>query len=215
MFDPVKYPNILWKEIALKEGDFLIQCNNGNRNRVLIERKSISDLYGSVMGSRGKPARFPDQLARLITHQHDCVVVLLVTGGKAEIKKVIDYQKKRGVIVDPEFFDSIIASVMCRYNIRVLVDDNNMDGIKRALKCAIKICEGEEDMVAKRNCDALMARLLNITLVQWKALRNTYGTDLTYIAKLSTTQLMEVDGIGKVKAQRIKDVLCGKSNDWL
>lgn len=211
-FPKTKYPDIIWKEVALKEGDFLIRCNNGNNNSVLIERKSISDLYGSMMGSKGKPGRLNDQLNRLLTHQTDKVVILLVTGS---INEYITYQKKRGNDIDPDVFDSIIASVMCRYNIRVLVDDNNANGIKRALKCAMKICAGEQDIISKRNCDALTARLLNITLIQWRAIRNTHGTDLTYIAKLSDAELTAIDGIGKIKAQRIKNVLCGKSNDWL
>lgn len=211
-FPKIKYPDIVWKEVALKEGDFLVQCNNGNNNSVLIERKTISDLYGSVMGSKGKPGRFNDQLNRLFTHQMDKVVVLLITGS---VNEFIAYQKKRGNEVDIDFFDSVIASVMCRYNIRVLVDDNNMSGIKRALKCAMKICAGDQDIISKRNCDALTARLLNITLVQWQAIRSEYGTDLTYISKLSDAELTKIDGIGKIKAKRIKEVLNGKSNDWL
>ena len=78
-----------------------------------------------------------------------------------------------------------------------------------------KVCDGQLDIPAHRNCDALAARLLNITLIQWKAIRDTYGTDLSYIASLSDKQLMDVDGIGKVKARKIREMLTGKCNDWL
>lgn len=208
-FPKSKYPNLNFKEEALKEGDFLIKCDNGNGISVLVERKSIPDLYGSIMGSKGKKARFPDQCCRLMTHENDSVVVLLVTGS---VNDYCEMMKKRGKDIEPELFDSFIASVLVRYNIRVIIDNNNLNGIKRAIKVGIKCCEGNLDLVQHRNLDALLARFLNITLVQWKSIKEAYGTDLTFIAK---ADLACVKGIGKVKEKRIKDLIVGRSDDWL
>lgn len=205
-----QFPNIKFQEKALKEGDILIECENEKNTKVLIERKAVSDLYGSVIGSKDHAPRFPSQCTRLSTHETNCVVVLLVTGSVAEY--VNKMKRAKGIVIDPSLFDSIIASVMTRYNIRVLVDNDHHNGIKRAIKVGMKVCEGNLDLVAHRNCDALMARLLNITLVQWKAIRDAYGTDLTYIANAN---LSAINGIGKVKERRIKEIITGKSNDWM
>jgi len=210
-FPKTKYPNLHFTEQALKEGDILVKCENDNQISCLIERKSVSDLYGSIMGTKGHPARFPEQCVRLLTHQGESVVILLVTG---DIHKYIAMRKKRhGLEIDPDIFDSFIASVMTRYNIRVLVDDDNMSGIKRAIKVGIKCCEGGMDLVQSRNLDALISRFLNITLVQWRAIKSTYGTDLTYIA--TKADLSVIPGIGKVKERRIKELIIGKSSDWM
>jgi ERCC4-type nuclease len=205
-----QFPNLNFVEKSLKEGDILIECENEKNTKVIIERKKMDDLYGSVVGSKDHPARFPSQCVRLLTHQTNCVVVLLITGSVSDtVTKLKKYKK---IDVDPGLFDSIIASVMTRYNIRVLVDPSHENGIKRAIKVGMKVCEGTLDLVAHRNCDALTARLLNITLVQWNAIRKMYGTDLTYIA---SADLSCINGIGKVKERRIKEVLTGKSNDWM
>ena len=205
------FPNVKFKEVALKEGDIMIHCETDDGLKILIERKTVGDLYGSVMGSKGKKPRFPSQCVRLLTHQTDTVVILLITG---DINEYCNFMKKRkGVIIDPSVFDSIIASVMVRYNIRVLVDHDDLNGIKRAIKVGMKICEGNLDIVAQRNLDALISRFLNITLVQWSNIRKMYGTDLTYIA--NGADLTQVQGIGKVKERRIKELIIGKSSDWM
>jgi ERCC4-type nuclease len=206
-----EFPNIKFKEVALKEGDILIHCENEGSMKVLVERKTVADLYGSVMGSKGKKPRFPSQCARLTTHQTDSVVILLVSG---DITEYCNYMKRvKHVDIKPEIFDSIIASVMVRYNIRVLVDNDHLNGVKRSIKVGMKICEGNLDIVAQRNLDALISRFLNITMIQWSNIRKMYGTDLTYIANVA--DLTKVQGIGKVKERNIKNILIGKSNDWL
>ena len=205
-----KFPKIKFEEHALKEGDILISCENEKNTRVIIERKDIGDLYGSVMGSKGKSPRFPSQCVRLTTHQTDSVVVLLITGSANDF--IMKMKKSKGIVIDPSIFDSIIASVMTRYNIRVLVNPDKYKGIEQAIKVGIKVCEGNLDLVAHRNCDALIARFLNITMTQWRAIREVYGTDLTYIAG---ADLSCVKGIGKVKEKRIKELLVGKSADWM
>lgn len=205
-----QFPKVNFIEKALKEGDFLIQCENDKNTRVIVERKDVGDLYGSVMGSRGKPGRFPAQCTRLMTHETNSVVILLVTGSISDY--ITKMKRAKNIDIDPELFDSIVASCMTRYNIRVIVDNDKYSGIRKAIRIGMKVCEGNLDLVAHRNCDALTARLLNITLVQWQAIRKAYGTDLTYIA---TADLSCIQGIGKVKERRIKELLTGKSGDWV
>jgi len=209
---PKQFPKIKFKIEVLKEGDFLGECENNKNLGILVERKYIGDLYSSVMGTKGKKGRFPFQVSRLTTHQCDKVVILLVTGS---IDEYIYKMQKLGITIDRDVIDGIIASVVVRDNIRVIVDYDEKNALKRMVRCMQKICDEQLDIPAHRNCDALMSRLLNISLVQWKALRDTYGTDLSYIATLSDKELMEVDGIGKVKARKIREMLNGKCNDWM
>lgn len=209
---PKQFPKIKFKVEALKEGDYQSDCENGKPPSVVVERKAIGDLYSSVMGSKGKKGRFPFQVSRLTTHQCDKIVILLVTGS---VDEYVYKMQKLGVTVDRDIIDGIIASVLVRDNIRVIIDYNEKNALKRMIRTMQKVCDGQLDIPAHRNCDALTARLLNITLIQWKSLRNTYGTDLSYIASLSEKQLMDVDGIGKVKARKIREMLTGKCNDWL
>lgn len=209
---PKQFPKIKFKIEALKEGDYQSDCETGRPPSVLCERKAIGDLYSSVMGSKGKKGRFPFQVSRLTTHQCDKVVILLVTGS---VDEYIYNMKKLHVTIDPDIIDGIIASVLVRDNIRVIVEYDEKNALKRMVRVMQKICDEQLDVPAHRNCDALTARLLNITLVQWKAIREAYGTDLSYIASLSEKQLMDVNGIGKVKARKIREMLTGKCNDWI
>jgi ERCC4-type nuclease len=209
---PKQFPQYKFQIKALKEGDFLGECENKKNLGILVERKFIGDLYSSVMGSKGKKGRFPFQVSRLTTHQCDKIVILLVTGS---VDEYVYKMQKLGVTVDRDIIDGIIASVVVRDNIRVIIDYNEKNALKRMIRTMQKVCDGQLDIPAHRNCDALAARLLNITLIQWKAIRDTYGTDLSYIASLSDKQLMDVDGIGKVKARKIREMLTGKCNDWL
>lgn len=198
----------------MKEGDYLFTCENDSRPKILVERKSVGDLYSSIMGStsKGKPSRLTSQVSRLTTHQTDSVVILLITGS---VEEYVVTMKKFGKSVDPDLIDGTIASLLTRDNIRIIWNYHEKTGLKQMVRTAIKICEGSMDVPSLRNLDTLTARLLNITLVQWKNIREIYGTDLTYIATLKVNDLMKVDGIGKIKAQRIKEMLTGKSNDWL
>jgi DNA excision repair protein ERCC-4 len=54
---------------ALKQGDYSIE---GMENRIAIERKSKSDLYNTVGGSR---SRFVRELARLNEMEHAAVII--------------------------------------------------------------------------------------------------------------------------------------------
>mgnify|MGYP000850620189 FL=1 len=181
----------------MSEGDY-------ESDRVIVERKTIDDLYGSIIGSKDKKGRLPSQLSRLTTHQSDKVVIILITGN---IDDFVKRMRKIKIKVNRDIIDGMIASIIVRDNIRVLFNEDEKSGLIQMVKIMKKIDEEELDIPKLRNMDALAARLLNISKNQFLAIKDKYGSSLTYIASLNEKDLASIDGMSKLKAKRIKDIL--------
>jgi ERCC4-type nuclease len=189
---PKQFKDIKFEVKALKEGDY-------ESKSILAERKQISDLWSSIADGR-----FHSQLDRISTHQ-DKILIYLITG---DINKWYIKERAAKRYANMETIHGAIASLIARNNIRVLIDPDDHNGLKRMVKIIRRI---EEDGVnlfpSARDPDCLTARLLNIDLLTWKELKKVYGSSLKYISTLSRKDLEKVPGIGPAKAKAIITVL--------
>lgn len=193
-FDFLKgfYPNhkFIWQK--LDEGDF-------QSDRVLVERKQIGDLYGSIFGSKGKPGRLPSQVERLSLHD-ERVVLILVTGSLQEQMRVME--RELGLIINPDIIYGTLASISCRERIHVLWIEDEWSALIHMVKFMTKVEEGKLMVPGRREPVALWARLLGITPKQMEALMMKYPSPIS-MAQASPKDLQFVPGIGKQKSQTI------------
>lgn len=184
-----------FKKEALSEGDYATE-------KVLVERKTVSDLYGSIIGNREKAGRLQHQVSRLSTHT-DKIVYIMVVGNIFDYIRKMD---KLGIPVNPDIIYATLSSICCRENIHVMWHDHESDALINMVRFMMKVEDNKYHIPSRRDPDHLTARLLNITLPQWMALKSKYST-IYGVMQAPDTQIMEVKGIGKIKARKIKEIL--------
>lgn len=188
------FPDMVFERFALKEGDYASE-------RCLVERKTIPDLYGSIMGPN---RRIQDQIERISVHS-DKVQVLLITGSVAEfVKGMAD--PSIHVKVDPNVLFGEIASIACRYGIQPLWIENEWEAMITMVKFMSKVDQGKWMVPVRRDPEILAAKLLGISVLQLKTLMMKHKC-LHTLASVPDKDLMTVKGIGPAKAQNIKSVL--------
>jgi len=194
---PKQFPEITFTTQALQEGDY-------SSDKVIVERKKIGDLDGSIKG------RLHDQISRLCTHHSDKLVILAISGSVEDY--VMDMERKKPFVkVDEELLHKSVASVMVRDDIRVIWNYHDKKLLKEIVYIIKSVYEDKLDVPHIRNCDMLMARLLNLSKIQYMQIKYTYGTSLCYLCKLSKKQWMSVKGIGAKKADYLIDFF---QNGW-
>lgn len=190
------FPNhkFIWQK--LDEGDF-------QSNRVLVERKAIGDLYGSIFGSKGKPGRLPAQIGRLSLHE-ERIVLILVTGNLQDQMRVME--RELGLIINPDIIYGTLASIACRERIHVLWIEDEWSSLIQMVKFMTKVEEGKYMVPSKREPVTLWARLLGISPTQMESLMMKYPNPIA-MSKASPKDLQFVPGIGKQKSINIIDRL--------
>ena len=197
LFNLIKecFPDVDFHRQKLDEGDYATDL-------VLVERKTVSDFYGSIMGSKGKPGRLPSQVERLSTHE-DKIVLFLIVGS---VRDFIVDRANRDIMVDPSIIYAEVASLMARERFHVLWCPNELDARISMVQFMKAVENGKYGVPARRDPDKLMARILRITPSQYIELKSLFGSP-TNIAKQPAKDLMRVQGIGKARAAFIKDLL--------
>lgn len=189
---PTQFKNVNFEVKALSEGDY-------GSEHVLIERKTISDLWSSLNDNR-----FHSQLDRLCTH-HDKVIIYLITGS---IDEWLYKMKQLHINVNEDIIDGCIASLLVRCNVRVICDSHEKAALKRMVRMILKVeAEGVLDMPSKRNPDMLAARLLNVSKTEWFAIKEMFGSSLCFLCNVSEKDLCKVKGIGPKKAKNIIQIM--------
>lgn len=194
---PKRFPDIQFEVVALSEGDFAT-------DKCIFERKTIADLYGSIVGADGKEGRIRSQISRLTTHQQDKFVFFLVVGSMKDFETLM---KKMKIQVDLDVIRDMIDSMIVRDNLRIVIEEDEKAAFTRMVKIMRRIHEGQLDTPKIRNMDQLAARLLGITNNQWLELKRIHGSSLQYISTLKDTDLQKVKGLGKMRSKRIKDII--------
>ena len=191
------FPHISFCAAALKEGDYESEL-------CLVERKTVNDLYGSMMGTKDKPGRLHDQLERLSVHQNEKVVILLITGSMGDF--ITKMHEVRKMNIDQDALYGQIASITCRYNIMPLWIHHPQEALITMIKLMMKIDEGKWQIPDRRDPHILSMKLLGISRQQYEDLLLKHRS-LSNISRQPITELTKVHGIGTVKAQRILNVL--------
>lgn len=186
------FPNIDVIQGTLKEGDY-------ESDRCLFERKTLVDLYGSVIGGNGKGGRLWKQMDRMATHD-DRIVGVLVTGN---IKDTVHATSDIGVPFDPEIVYSAIGHIQCSYQFPVFWIDNEWSALVSMVKY-MKYCgDNKVGVPMRRDPDVLAARLLKVSTFQWHDLKAKFGS-LENMGNASKKDLQSIYGIGPVKAKFIQ-----------
>jgi len=181
----------------LQEGDY-------SSGKVIVERKRIADLDGSIKG------RLHDQVSRLCTHHSDKLVILGISGSVEDY--IMDMERKKPSLkIDEELLHKTVASVLVRDDIRVVWNYQDKKLLKEIVYIMKAVEDDKLDVPSLRNCDMLAARLLNLSKTQYYQIKDTYGTSLCYLCKLSKKQWMCVKGIGAKKADYLIDFF---QNGW-
>ena len=191
-----RFPEHTFKWQKLDEGDF-------DSGSVLVERKTIADLYGSIMGNGKAPGRLPSQLSRLSTHD-DKILFVLITGSIDDY--VEQMRNEFGVTIMPDIIVGTIASISCRERIHIMWIQDHYDGLVEMVRFMQGVEEGKYMVPSKREPDNLMARYLGVTIREMKELKMRFGS-LQNMMNASEKDLQKVHGIGKAKSAKIKDLL--------
>jgi ERCC4-type nuclease len=191
------FPDLKFQWATIPEGDY-------QSTRCLVERKKMSDLYGSIMG---KTRRFYKQLDRIACHD-DIITCVLVTGSIPEfVKEMKELPKPNGpVIVNPDLLFGAIASVAYRYGVIPMYIENEWEGMITMVKTMIAIDKGKHQVPVRRDPDILCARLLGVSTKQLSELLDHHGS-LEGLCKAKESDFQKVKGIGPAKAAEIHRVL--------
>ena len=184
------FPKDKFTLATLKEGDY-------RSKKVLCERKKIGDLYGSIMDKR-----IWSQVNRMAQFD-DMKLVLLITGSLPEYIKSMRRYKK---FINEKIIYSCIDDIACRYDFEIIWIEDEKDALNVMVGYMENVDEGNRNVPTKAHPEALIARYLGITIPQYLELHKSHGC-LTKIAKVSSTELAKVKGIGAIKAKRILTML--------
>jgi ERCC4-type nuclease len=201
--EPSKYSEFLIKTFPnekvivrkLDEGDY-------STNKVIVERKTIADLYSSIVGSRDQPARLFNQVERLTCHT-DKVVLIMVTGNVGDF---IDRMKKLKVNINLNILYGALASISCRERIHIVWMDNEWNAFISMIHFMKKVDEEDYMIPHRREPNMLMAKYLGIRVKEFKALKEKFKS-LKALSEATDKELTTIYGIGNVKAKRIRELM--------
>lgn len=200
-----RFPDIEFSNVCLTTGDFssvpddFDSIDEQSFSHVIVERKKLSDLNGSILDKR-----LINQFDRLAIEQ-GVIYLLLVVGNLDEYVEKVSYQKNVPDI-NAEMLLGAIASISCRYGCNVLWIEDDHKALDVMVKFIKSVETGKYMVPAKRDVDALCARLLGIQMFQWRILKSEYGT-LEDIASIDTKKFEQIPGIGPARSKKIKSVL--------
>jgi len=191
---------IEFRREALSCGDYSAEDSAGNR--VVIERKEMSDLIQSMF-----EGRLESQLRRLSLER----LPILVISGRIE-----DYwERKKDSKFTRSHLYGIISSAIVRYGLRCVIwAQTNEDALGIIHKMLIKITENKLDKIPNRKtkeystCVGYLRSLLNCTqdtaLELLKKFKNIRG-----IIDASDEQLQEIKNVGPKKVARLRKIIDG------
>lgn len=182
---------------TLQIGDYIIS------DRVCIERKTVSDFESSIISGR-----LFDQAERLKLHYQNPIIIL---EGEAEL-----FRLHRRVII------GTIATLYIDYGIEVLLSGSQEETAEIISSLAKHEQDGHKrEPSAKGGARAytnsqyqeyMVANLPGVGMVLARALLKHFGS-LKGLSNATPEQLMEIEKIGKKKAERIHETLNGKYSE--
>lgn len=183
------FKNVEFVYEVQKEGDY-------NTDKIICERKTIGDLYNSIVDGR-----YISQLNRMSAH--DRIKVLLIAG---DIRDYCSKRRRRGYKCNEAMLYGAIAMAAYRYGFHIIWAEDTEKCLKTFIPFAQKVEEGEYMVPTKAFPETLMARYLGVSKQIMDDLIIKYGT-VENIARASEKDLCKVKGIGAGRAKQIKERL--------
>jgi ERCC4-type nuclease len=184
----------------LDSGDLVCQ-----KYSVAIERKVNNDYVGSILGTKEEPGRLWEQVERMEeTHQHNYIIII---GSYDDLS---DEDKAR---FSKKSWDGSQISLMCRNNIKFVHVKTNREFFEKS-----KTIFEKSDGIKRQRCN-LKKVVKNDRAIPIGCLYQVPGIGLTHsrniveslniqhareLSDMTMDDLLSVDGIGKVRAERIK-----------
>lgn len=193
-----KYKDINITREQLGWGDYVT-------NYVICERKSVSDLYSSLIDGR-----YIGQLNKMSTDQNK-LFVLLITGNVTNYCKQMRYKK---IKCSEDMLYGAIAMAAYRYDFNIIWTPTDRDGLKVLVPYMRKIDENQYLVPTKAFNDVLISRLFKIPRNTVHNLFAEYKT-IKKLCDATEPELLEFEGIGKVSAKRIYNLLNEDINEHL
>ena len=191
---------IQYKVETLPVGDYIFD------NKVIFERKEIQDFISSF--------RSGHSIKQLCQMQEMDNAYLLIVGNFKDL-----YFK--GVQITTEQFEGMLASIHARYKTKVVHADNEASGVRLMVKIAEKCQDGKvldiystELMRSSVKTEDLYLKMLccvpGISIKKGRKILEKYS--LLELWRVDENALIEIEGIGKVLAGKIKSVFTQKIN---
>ena len=197
------HPDIEFVRTKLDSGDYSsirdFDVRVDEYAHVLIERKTLPDLDGSIFDKR-LATQF-DRIAAKMGY----IYVLLIVGNLEDYVEKTKHQPYRPD-ASAKMLLSIAAKVSSSYGSHVFWFENETTAMDVTVNFIKHVYNGEYNVPLKRDANNLLARFVGVNVNQWKMLLYKYKT-LINIANAKAKDLEFVPGIGPVKSQRIIDIL--------
>lgn len=189
------FPDDKFTVKKLDEGDY-------ESDKVIVERKTIADLYSSIVGSKDQPARLFNQVTRLSGHT-DKVILIMVTGNSTEFT---ERMRKIGVTINMNIIYGALAAISCRERIHVIWFNNEFDAFITMVNFMKKVDDGEYMIPNRREPDMLMAKYFGIRPSEFLEIKQKFKS-LRELSEATDKELTTIYGIGRVKAKRIRELM--------
>lgn len=180
------FKNVDFTYEVQKEGDY-------NTDKIICERKTIGDLYNSIVDGR-----FISQLNRMAVH--DKIKVLLIAG---DIRDYCSKRRKRGYKCNEAMLYGAIAMAAYRYGFHIIWAEDTEKCIKTYVPFAQKVEEGEYMVPTKAFPETLLARYLGVSTQIMDEMITEYGT-VYKMAQATEKDLCKIKGIGDSRAKQIR-----------
>jgi len=195
------FPDVEFTHKKLGDGDYFAESE-----AVLVERKTIHDLWLSIMGEKQKNgrSRMANEVDRLATHE-DKLILFLIIGS---ITDWISSMDSLLIPVDPSIVYAELASLMTREKFHVMWAPTEKSARITMVQFMLAVHNGKYGWPARRDPEKLMARVLKITPAQYKKLKEKFKT-INNIANQKPENLTVIPGIGPARANFIIEMLNG------
>ncbi len=201
------FPDIEFERKKLDDGDYWAESKT-NGGLVLVERKTISDFYTSVMSKEKQKngrSRMANEVDSLTTHENEFVLFLLIGSITEYHRSMLDLE----IPVNTSIIYGEVASLMTREHFHILWGYNEKDARIMMVQFMRAVHNGKYGVPARRDPVKQMARILRITPNQLIQLLNKFNS-IQNLSNQKPEDLESVHGIGPSRAQFILDMLNGK-----
>lgn len=197
-----KNHNIEYRKEALPCGDYAAE--DGDGNRVVIERKEIKDYISSLF-----EGRLDDQMSKL--SQEDCPI-LFISG---ELQEYYDSVPGKSAFTRKQFYGSLSRCIV-RYGLRSVIwnqcEDAHTDTLGMIVKVLEHVSMGQIDKIPKRkkrefnNQIGFLQELTGCPQDTAIKMLKTYGT-VRKVIQVPLEELKKFKGLGPKRIARITMIL--------
>jgi|GEM_PF-2681678 len=209
-FEALKAYNIQYTIEALPVGDLKVTTPDGS---VVIERKQMTDFIGSLLSGR------LEEQARKLANEK--CPGLILTGSFQEYR-----QHAKTTKLTTDHVIGAIASLVVKYGLRFVIwiqsaeNKPHATGIAVAAKIAKKIAEGKLDQIPDRRLKKktdnpqreIVSLICGVPCVVAENLLKKFGC-IRAIMDAKDEELLEVDGMGKIRIAKMRRLLGDDKND--